>query len=76
MFKKKEKEEPKPQFDEKTLKRAEFCNSKCPMCVIGRKKGKGIMYKMVQMEAKTKLCPWCRAYEKVYGIPAYEKHSE
>lgn len=68
-------EDLKQKFDEKTLKRAEFCNSKCPICVIGRKNENGLMNKLVRLEAKSKMCPWCRAYEKVYGIPAYEKHS-
>lgn len=68
-------EELKQKFDEKTLKRAEICNSKCKLCTMGRKKQTGMMNKLVRLEAKSKLCPWCRAYEKVYGVPAYEKHS-
>lgn len=61
------------QFDEKTLKKAEFCNSKCPMCVGPREKGRGILYRMLKVEAKVGLCPYCNAYKKVHGVPAYEK---
>lgn len=68
-----DKETAAKEFDEKTLKKAEFCLKGCPMCRIGREKGKGVLFGMVKVEAKLKLCPWCRAYEKVYGVPAYEK---
>lgn len=60
-------------FDQKTLKRAEFCLSKCPTCKKGREKQSGLSYMMVKLEGKTNLCPWCRAYRKVYGVPAWEK---
>lgn len=59
------------KFDEKTLKAAEFCKSGCPMCVKAREKGHGILFRLVKIEAR--FCPKCRAYEKVYGVPAYEK---
>lgn len=64
------------EFDEKTLKRAEFCKSKCTACRVGREKGKGFFNRVVRLESKLKVCPWCRAYEKVYGVPAYEKPPE
>jgi hypothetical protein len=64
------------QFDEKTLKRAEFCRSKCTACKVGREKGKGFLNWVVRIESKLGVCPWCRAYEKVYGVPAYEKPPE
>lgn len=60
-------------FDEKTLKRAEFCETKCTACVKGREKGRGLFYAVVKLEHKLGFCPWCRAYEKVHGVPAYEK---
>lgn len=59
------------RFDEKTLKRAEVCLKKCTLCKLGRKKEKGLFNSMVKLEARLKFCPWCRAYEKVYGVPAY-----
>jgi hypothetical protein len=61
------------EFDAKTLKRADFCMNKCTMCKLGRERGKGFFNWMVKLEAKLKFCPWCRAYEKVYGVPAYQK---
>lgn len=59
------------KFDEKTLKGAEFCLNGCPMCKKGRNKGKGFLYKLLKLEAK--VCPKCKDYEKVYGVPAWEK---
>jgi hypothetical protein len=64
------------KFDEKTLKRAEFCMNKCTACKVGRDKGKGFFNWVVRLESKLKFCPWCRAYEKVYGVPAYQKPPE
>lgn len=64
------------QWEEKTLKRAEFCLRKCTVCKLGREKGRGIFYNLARLEAGLKLCPWCRAYEKVYGVPAYRKPPE
>ena len=61
------------QFDEKTRKRADFCLNKCTACKVGREKGKGFFNWVVRLEHKLGFCPWCRAYEKVYGVPAYEK---
>jgi hypothetical protein len=58
-------------FDAKTVQRAEFCRDKCTLCKLGRKKDSGFFHALVKLEAKVKLCPWCRAYEKVYGVPAY-----
>jgi hypothetical protein len=55
--------------DDKLQKMADFCKNSCPVCVRARKKGKGLLYMMVKLERK--LCPFCRAYEKVYGKPAY-----
>ncbi|MBT3310676.1 MAG: hypothetical protein HN931_11220 [Desulfobacterales bacterium] len=58
------------KFDDKTLKRADFCKNKCPVCKQARKNGKGVLYFLVKIESK--ICPYCRAYEKVYGKPAFE----
>ncbi len=59
------------KFDDKTLKDAEFCLNQCPMCKKGREKGKGFLYQLLKLEAK--VCPKCKAYQKVYGVPAWEK---
>mgnify|MGYP000846050953 FL=1 len=56
--------------DEELKKKADFCKDKCPICTRARKKGKGFLYILVKTERK--LCPNCRAYEKVYGKPAYK----
>lgn len=69
-------DKPVGEFDEKALKRADYCKSKCTLCVKGREKGQGLAYKMVKLESRLRLCPWCRAYEKVYGVKAYEKPSQ
>ena len=65
---------PAGEFDEKTLKDAKFCKDKCPMCIKGRNKGKGFLFWLLKIEAK--FCPKCKAYEKVYGVPAWEKPPE
>jgi hypothetical protein len=61
----------KKKFDEKTLKKAAFCRDGCPGCTKGRNKGRGLMYQLMKIERL--FCPYCRAYEKVYGIRVYEK---
>jgi hypothetical protein len=43
----------------------------CPVCRQARKKQRGIAFKMVQT-VETRLCPFCRAYERVYGRKAHE----
>jgi hypothetical protein len=43
----------------------------CPVCVMARKKQKGIAFNMVK-NVETKICPFCVAYEKVYGRKAHE----
>ena len=63
------------KFDEKTLKRAKFCLNTCPMCVLGRKEEKGVFTTMVKLESRLNMCPYCRAYKKVYGVPPYQKPS-
>jgi len=55
--------------DAKLKEMADFCKDKCPVCVRARKKGKGILYMLVKFEAK--FCPYCKAYARVYGRPAY-----
>lgn len=61
-------------FDEKTIKNAEFCRYKCPVCVKGREKGKGFLFWIMKLEAG--ICPKCKAYKKVYGVPHWEKVPE
>jgi hypothetical protein len=55
---------------------AKICKDNCPVCVKGREKGEGFLYNMVKLEDKLYFCPACKAYKKVYGVPAYEKCEE
>lgn len=59
------------KFDEETLKKAAFCRNECPGCTKGREKGRGFLYQLMKIERL--FCPFCRAYEKVYGVRVYEK---
>jgi len=42
----------------------------CKLCKYARKKQKGFIFQMVKLESR--ICPFCRAYEKVYGRKSYE----
>jgi hypothetical protein len=59
---------------EKDREMAEFCKSKCPVCVHGRKRQRGLAYWFMK-NVEAKICPYCQAYERVYGKPAHEKLS-
>jgi hypothetical protein len=50
---------------------ADFCKNSCPVCTRAREKGEGLLYNFVKLEEQ--LCPACRSYKKVYGVPAHEK---
>lgn len=54
-----------------TTSLAHFCENSCPICTRAREKGEGMLYKFVKAEER--VCPACRSYKKVYGIPAHEK---
>lgn len=43
----------------------------CPVCRQARKKQRGAAFKMVQA-VEVHLCPFCKAYERVYGRKAHE----
>ncbi len=43
----------------------------CPVCDRARKKQRGLAYLFVKFLEKG-LCPYCKAYEKVYGKKAHE----
>ena len=55
---------------------AGFCKNTCPVCTRARENGKGLLYNFVKLEEE--LCPACRSYKKVYGVPAHKKigHTE
>ena len=54
-----------------TKKLANFCKDSCPICTRAREKGEGALYGFVKLEEA--ICPACRSYKKVYGVPAHEK---
>jgi hypothetical protein len=58
------------KISEKDRKLAKFCVT-CPVCKHARKKQKGLAFKFVQ-KIEGKLCPFCKAYERVYGRKAHQ----
>jgi uncharacterized protein CbrC (UPF0167 family) len=59
----------KPSQLDKTL--AEFC-VKCLFCRRARKQQRGTAFWLVK-KIESKICPFCRAYERVYGRKAHER---
>ena len=59
---------------EKDRKRAQKC-LECPVCNRARKKQKGFAFWFVKT-IEGGLCPYCKAYEKVYGRKAHEPRAE
>jgi hypothetical protein len=55
---------------EKDKKMAQHC-VECPVCARARKKQRGIAYWFVKYIEKG-ICPYCAAYERVYGKKAHE----
>ena len=55
---------------EKDRKMAQQC-IECPVCRQARKKQRGIAFWFVKTIERG-LCPYCKAYEKVYGRKAHE----
>jgi uncharacterized protein CbrC (UPF0167 family) len=51
-------------------KLAKFCIS-CPVCRHARKKQEGTAFWFVK-KIEGDLCPFCKAYERVYGRKAYQ----
>ncbi|NIT35863.1 MAG: hypothetical protein GTN49_05085 [candidate division Zixibacteria bacterium] len=50
--------------------RAQVCEG-CPVCSRAREKQRGLAYWFVK-KVERRLCPYCRAYERVHGRKAYE----
>ncbi len=44
----------------------------CTVCKYARKKQRGYIYNFVR-KIERYFCPFCRAYERVYGKKAHEK---
>ena len=55
---------------EKDRKMARHCVT-CPVCKRARKKQSGLVYWFVKT-IENGLCPYCQAYERVYGKKAHE----
>jgi uncharacterized protein CbrC (UPF0167 family) len=55
---------------EKDRKMAKHCVT-CPVCKRARKKQSGLVYWFVKT-IENGLCPYCQAYERVYGKKAHE----
>jgi uncharacterized protein CbrC (UPF0167 family) len=55
-------------MSDKTL--AQFCLN-CPVCQRARQRQHGAAFWLVK-HVETRLCPFCRAYERVYGRKAHE----
>jgi uncharacterized protein CbrC (UPF0167 family) len=55
---------------EKDKQMAQRC-VECPVCRHARKKQRGIAYWFVK-NIENGLCPYCAAYERVYGKKAHE----
>lgn len=43
----------------------------CPVCTHARKKQRGFLFWFVK-KIEVGVCPYCKAYEKVYGVKAHE----
>ena len=57
--------------DKALVKKARFCKDQCSICKRARTKG-GLARLFVKYIDRP-LCPYCKAYEKVYGCLAYEE---
>ncbi|AQQ08651.1 hypothetical protein L21SP3_00440 [Sedimentisphaera cyanobacteriorum] len=57
------------EVTETDKKLAQHCVN-CKICRYARKRQKGIIYSLIKIGEK--FCPFCRAYEKVYGKKAYD----
>ena len=46
----------------------------CPVCRHARRRQGGVAFRLVK-RVETKSCPFCRAYERVYGCKAHERRT-
>ena len=58
------------RISERKRKMADRCRE-CPVCRHARKKQQGPVFWFVRT-VEGDLCPWCKAYEEVYGRKAHE----
>jgi hypothetical protein len=50
---------------------ARICHA-CPVCRNARQRQSGYAFKLVR-GVETRVCPFCQAYERVYGHKAHER---
>jgi len=62
------------EITDKDRKRAEKC-LECFVCQRARARQKGLTYWLVKT-VESGICPYCKAYEKVYGRKAHESIPE
>ena len=62
------------EITEKDRTRAQKCLT-CPVCTRARKNQKGFAYWFVQT-IEGSICPYCKAYARVYGRKAHEPMPE
>lgn len=55
---------------ERDLRMAQRCQE-CPVCTRARRKQKGVAFWIVK-NVEGRVCPFCQAYERVYGRKAHE----
>lgn len=60
----------RPEITDSDRAKAQKC-VECPMCRRARKKQRGLAYLFVKL-LEGSACPYCKAYEKVYGRKAHE----
>lgn len=65
-----EPQEAKRAVTEKDPRRARRCLM-CPVCRRARRKQRGIAFWLVKT-VEGSICPFCKAYERVYGRKAHE----
>ena len=58
------------EITEKDRKKAQKC-VECYACCYARKKQRGIIFWFVRT-IENSICPYCKAYERVYGRKAHE----
>jgi hypothetical protein len=56
---------------ESDRRKARVC-LRCPACRHARRAQEGLIFQFVR-RVESRLCPFCRAYEKVYGRKAHQR---
>jgi hypothetical protein len=59
-----------PEITDKDREMAKQC-MECPVCAHARRTQRGIIFWLVK-KVEGGVCPYCKAYERVYGKKAHE----